>query len=111
MNSQEAGDVCDFCGARGVVVAWPVPSFVGAASGGPMLAVEQGTWAACAVCRVLVEAHDVDGLVDLAVGSYGKGQTAEHRALLRTTLRGMYDVIDRTRGNAVPVAAWPEWVK
>jgi len=105
--------ICDWCGAEGVVIAWPVPEIRGHTPPDPrpVLIARAGTWAACADCRPLVEAHDIDGLLERADARYGVGKDAETRELLRQVIRGMYVAIDRSRGEAVPVASWPEWVE
>lgn len=77
-------DVCDFCSSSAVVIRFPCrdfdsesekagviyPSTREANTQTNLVLASHGFWAACEECRLLVEAHDIDGLVKRALGTY-----------------------------------------
>jgi hypothetical protein len=109
--STPIGSQCDFCDSPAPEVAYPVPLIHGMDQHGQeQIRFEQGTWAACGLCRPYVEARDVDGLARRVIDRLTMDKPVEVRQALAANLRAAYQAVLDQRGEAVPLAAWVEWV-
>lgn len=72
--------VCEFCCRT--TPQWEYPAAPMEIVGHPSITHSNDDWAACPVCHALIEAHDIDGLVQHAVKS-------QRRTIYELRMRGM----------------------